>query len=100
MPFWRKSEKSDARRDAQPHFLLGKNIFFAIFLPFLLISCGGGSGSNSQSSEESLNDITSSQDNSDDTISSSIQTSDLIQTQENIIENRFGSCRFGECKFE
>ena len=34
MPFWRNFQNSDARRDAQPHFLLVKNTFFPIFLPF------------------------------------------------------------------
>ena len=39
MPFWRKSEKSDARRDAQPHFLLVKNIIWDLghFWAFLVI---------------------------------------------------------------
>ena len=35
MSFWRKSEKSDARRDAQPHLLLVKNTFWAIFYHFV-----------------------------------------------------------------
>jgi len=31
IPFWRNSQNSDARRDAQPHFLLVKNTFFVTF---------------------------------------------------------------------
>ena len=65
-------------------------IFFLIFL----YSCGGGGDSQGNISNES---------------SSQSQPSDLNQNSNadqssslnvEIVENRFGKCNFGECKFE
>lgn len=83
----------------------------SIFLiSILTISCGGGSdqtlqdessissldGPDDNSSQESTNDTQISDTSSDTQIS---DTSSLVEV-EIVIENRFGECSFGECRFE
>ena len=76
-------------------------IILIFLISILTISCGGGSDKTLQdeSSISSLNgpDDNSSQESTNDTQIS--DTSSLVEV-EIVIENRFGKCSFGECRFE
>ena len=76
-------------------------IILIFLFSILTISCGGGSDKTLQneSSISSLNDPddNSSQESTNDTQIS--DTSSLVEV-EIVIENRFGKCSFGECRFE
>ena len=76
-------------------------IILIFLVSILTISCGGGSDKTLQneSSISSLNDPddNSSQESTNDTQIS--DTSSLVEV-EIVIENRFGKCSFGECRFE
>ena len=65
-------------------------IFFLIFL----YSCGGGGNSQGNISNESSSQSQPSDSNQNPNAG---QTSSL---NVEIVENRFGKCNFGECKFE
>ena len=71
---------------------------FLIFIFFLLISCGGGSGNISIKDNSADLNENSVQDSSSETsrINKSISTSG----EEDNIANVFGKCVFGGCKFE
>ena len=69
-------------------------IFFLLFFNLFLFSCGGGGSNSNQSSLNANKDQNAEVNNSsEDTITAS-------QVQTVIVENRFGECNFGECKFE
>lgn len=76
-------------------------IILIFLVSIFTISCGGGSDKTMQneSSISSLNDPddNSSQESTNDTQIS--DTSSLVEV-EIVIENRFGKCSFGECRFE
>ena len=71
-----------------------------MFILIFLYSCGGGgvtqsnisNESSSQSESSSLSESSSSNQNSNANQSLNINVE--------IVENRFGRCNFGECKFE
>mgnify|MGYP001333352169 CR=1 FL=1 len=74
---------------------LEKRISKGIMILFLiaLCSCGGGSTQNNVNNESSSeSESSSSNQNPNDN-----QTS-LLNVE--MVENRFGKCNFGECKFE
>ena len=74
-------------------------VTFIIFVIFLH-SCGGGGVSQGNIS----NEFSSESESSSESISSgSNQNSNVDQSSSlnvEIVENRFGECVFGECKFE
>ena len=71
-----------------------KQMRFLIFLSFFLISCGGGSD-NAPIKDSSVDiDENSAQD------SIRINKSISFSGEEDNIENVFGECVFGGCKFE
>lgn len=76
-------------------------IILIFLVSIFTISCGGGSDKTMQneSSISSLNDPddNSSQESTNDTQIS--DTSSLVEV-EIVIENRFGKCSFGKCRFE
>lgn len=83
-------------------------IILIFLVSIFTISCGGGSDKTMQneSSISSLNDPddNSSQESTNDTQESTndtqiSDTSSLVEV-EIVIENRFGKCSFGECRFE
>ena len=65
-----------------------------IFFLTVLYSCGGGEGSqgniNNESSSQSQPSDLNQNSNADQSSSLNVE----------IVENRFGKCNFGECKFE
>ena len=73
-----------------------KRTLKTIMILFLIIlySCGGGGGSigniSNESSSQSQPSGLNQNSNADQSISLNVE----------ILENRFGQCNFGECKFE
>tara|TARA_Y100000591_G_C21737505_1_gene647448 strand:+ start:522 stop:761 length:240 start_codon:yes stop_codon:yes gene_type:complete len=70
------------------------SFLFLSFIALFLFSCGGG-GSNSDQVpiKTNIDQNTEVNNSSQDTVS-------VTPAQTPIVENRFGKCNFGECKFE
>ena len=68
-------------------------IFYLIFLH----SCGGG-GTKTNISNEPSSETSSKSESSTSNQNSNVDQSLTFNIE--IVENRFGECNFGECKFE
>lgn len=79
-------------------FIFLNKRFLKVFTLIFLFSCGGGGGTEATISNESSSQSESSSSNQSSNQSSNLDQSLSLDLE--TIENRFGKCKFGECKFE
>lgn len=75
-------------------FIFFNKRFLKVFMLIFLFSCGGGGGTEASISNESSSQTESTSSNQSSNLNQSLSLD--VET----IENRFGKCNFGECKFE
>ena len=70
------------------------SLLFVSLIVLFLFSCGGGGSSSDQIP------LNTNVDQNKEVNNSSQETVSVSPVQTSIVENRFGKCSFGECKFE